>query len=39
VFSYGGVPFDKAEASMRRFASEVIPEVAKMRSGAAAASA
>jgi alkanesulfonate monooxygenase SsuD/methylene tetrahydromethanopterin reductase-like flavin-dependent oxidoreductase (luciferase family) len=39
VFSYGGIPFDKAEASMRRFASEVIPEVAKMRSGAAAASA
>lgn len=39
VFSYGGLPFDKAEASMRRFASEVIPEVAKMRSEAATVSA
>ena len=29
AFSYGGMPFDDAEASMRLFASEVMPELKK----------
>lgn len=30
-FTYGGVPHDKAEAGMRLFAKEVIPEIVRMR--------
>lgn len=29
-FSYGGLPYDKAEASMRLFADHVIPELSKL---------
>jgi alkanesulfonate monooxygenase SsuD/methylene tetrahydromethanopterin reductase-like flavin-dependent oxidoreductase (luciferase family) len=30
VFSYGGMPFDMAEANMRLFAREVLPELSKV---------
>ena len=29
AFSYGGMPYDDAERSMRLFASEVMPELKK----------
>ena len=33
AFSYGGMPYDDAEASMRLFASEVMPELKKFEPG------
>src|SRR5260370_1156734 len=30
VFTYGGIPYDRAESSMRLFASKVLPEVSKI---------
>jgi alkanesulfonate monooxygenase SsuD/methylene tetrahydromethanopterin reductase-like flavin-dependent oxidoreductase (luciferase family) len=36
VFSYAGMPYDEAERNMRLFAREVMPELQKLRLGAAA---